>query len=278
MIAGGIELEMERAAGESPWLKSAHTATERAEGIVRQLLQFSRRGSPTRAPIDLVELARETVSLASETFDRRIDVRLDAPKRLPPVIGDRGQLHQVLMNLLVNARDAVTERVDVAGRDPDYRPAITVALTPRESATDDAERRVELVVRDNGSGIPREVQDRIFDPFFTTKEIGQGTGLGLSTAYGIVADHGGTIEVRSEPDQGATFVVLFPSAAEAARDSDSEHERAPPRRPREASVLVVDDEPDVVRYAQEVLRGAGLRGGGRDERRRGAAPRGIARL
>ena len=278
VIAGGIELEMERAAGESPWLKSAHTATERAEGIVRQLLQFSRRGSPTRAPIDLVELARETVSLASETFDRRIDVRLDAPKRLPPVIGDRGQLHQVLMNLLVNARDAVTERVDVAGRDPDYRPAITVALTPRESATDDAERRVELVVRDNGSGIPREVQDRIFDPILHHK--GDRTGHGPRPLHRLWhrrrpwRDDRGSLRARPGRDLRGSVPVgsrggarqrqraRAGAAAKAARGLRAGRRRRARRRSIRAGGAA----------------GRGLRGGGRDERRRGAAPRGTARL
>ena len=154
VIAGGIEVQMERGDGESRWLQSAHIATERAEGIVRQLLRFSRRGEPTRDPVDLAALARETVSLASETFDRRIELTMEAAEGLPAVIGDHGQLHQVLMNLLVNARDAVTERLERDPGDPGYRPRITVALEAGEPGAAGPPAPVALTVEDNGAGIP----------------------------------------------------------------------------------------------------------------------------
>jgi two-component system, NtrC family, sensor kinase len=168
--------------------------TFRASEIVNSLLNFSRTGSTEFAEVDLNKLLRETLSLLEHQFEKhgiRIEARLDEP--VPAIKGNPGKLQQVFLNLFLNSRDAMEQ----GG-------VLTVAACAREGSA-----RVE--VRDSGPGIPREVLPRIFDPFFTTKGARKGTGLGLSVSYGIVEEHGGTIEALSEPGQGACFRLDFPA-------------------------------------------------------------------
>jgi two-component system, cell cycle sensor histidine kinase and response regulator CckA len=184
--------------------------------------------------------------MVSETFPKGIDVRMNMPADAWPVDADRTQLHQVVLNLCVNARDAMPdggtlsialERVDLdevgASLLPPARPGPYVVLT----------------VADTGHGIRGDILDKIFDPFFTTKEAGQGTGLGLSTVHGIVASHGGVVDVHSAPGFGSEFRVYIPVApvrsADTAADTDADAPWGSGQR-----VLVVDDE----RLVREMLR------------------------
>ena len=252
-IGGSIEIAREEG-GSSPWLGKAQVATDRASELVQQLLQFSRREEATHAVVDLEHLTRQTVSLMRETIDRRIEIETPPPEPVR-VWGDRGQLERVLMNLLVNARDAVTERMERTGGVETYTPKIVVALEQTEidereqPAGDAATVYAELSVTDNGVGISPEVRGRVFDPFFSTKPAAVGTGLGLSTAYGIVRDHGGSIEVHSVPDEQTTFTVQLPAA----------------------TVGSLDDEPGGWRIGRERARarGARARRGRRADRARG---------
>jgi two-component system, NtrC family, sensor kinase len=170
--------------------------TERCRDIVKHLLEFSRQSDVTIDELDLNEVAEKTLSLLRrQSLFFNIEVVADLEPELPPVLGDRSQLQQVFMNVVMNAVEAMDEQgsIHVATRLAD-------------------EDTVEIAVRDTGCGIPPEHIDRIFDPFFTTGKDGQGTGLGLSIAYGIVTKHRGTIAVESRVGEGTTFTIHLPAA------------------------------------------------------------------
>ncbi len=255
-IDGSIEIAQDEGA-DSPWLKRARVATDRAAELVQQLMLASRPGDATRVEMDLAELARETVGLVRQTFDRRIDIRLDAPQEPVCVWADSGQLHQVLMNLFVNARDAVGEAMEQQDDGSlEYQPRITLTLTRREQPEGrEADCWAELRLHDNGAGMPPGVRERIFDPFFTTKGVDGGTGLGLFTVYGIVKEHGGSISVESATGEGAVFTIRLPIVPVATHDdaprTGEAVEAAGPGRGKR--VLVVDDEPVVIELAHRAL-------------------------
>jgi signal transduction histidine kinase len=172
--------------------------TERCRDIVKGLLEFSRQSRMTATLIDLNKALQETLSLVSRHASFfNIEVVKRLAEDVPEVLGDKGQIQQVFMNVLVNAAQAMEERG-------------TLTLTTRRSS---CSAFAEVLISDTGHGIPADKLNQIFDPFFTTKESGQGTGLGLSIAYGIIARHGGSISVESEVAKGTTFTVRLPAAA-----------------------------------------------------------------
>jgi len=175
-------------------LAKAEANAQRGADIIKQMLWFSRGLSGQRVPVDLKHLVEEMARFVSETFHRSITVEKNIATDLWPVVGDIAQLHQVLLNLCTNARDAMPG-------------GGTLTLGIR-NATVDGRRQVVIEVTDTGIGIDDQFIDRIFEPFFTTKDVGH--GLGLSTTLSIVKSHGGTIKVESEPMQGATFRVHLP--------------------------------------------------------------------
>ena len=179
--------------------------SERAAKIVRNLLAFARRQSAARAEQDIAELMNRVLSLRSYEFRLNgIELELDFEPGLPPLLGDGGQLQQALLNLLLNAEQAMKARK-----------VRKIRVGARHVAESDA---VELFITDSGHGIPDENLRRIFDPFFTTREVGEGTGLGLSICYGIIRDHGGQISVESRVGQGTTFKVLLPARARGGQE------------------------------------------------------------
>jgi two-component system, NtrC family, sensor kinase len=169
---------------------------ERAAAIVKDLRSFSRLDEATRKSVDLHEGLEVSLRLLEHRWRDRIEVQRDYGT-LPAVDCDPGQINQVFVNILANACDALEQ----GG-----------TLTVATRADGDV---VRVAIRDDGPGIPLDVRARIFDPFFTTKDVGAGTGLGLSISHGIVAAHGGRIEVESEPGKGATFTVVLPAVAAA---------------------------------------------------------------
>ena len=185
-------------------------SAERGAQMVRQILGLARGAESTAGPMRAGELLDEIERIARETFPKDIEVRAEFPADLRPVAAESAQVHQVLLNLCVNARDAM------AGGGVLTLGAANVEVGAAFAALHPGARpgpHVALVVADTGPGIPAELQERIFEPFFTTKEPGQGTGLGLSTSLAIVKRHGGLIEVRSEAGKGTTFTVYLPAAA-----------------------------------------------------------------
>jgi CheY-like chemotaxis protein len=179
---------------------------ERAAKIVRNLLAFARRQSAARAPQDIADVMSRVLSLRAYEFRlNAIELETAFEPGLPSVLCDAGQLQQALLNLLLNAEQAM--------RLSQLRRMRVGARYVRECDG------VELSIADTGHGIPGESLRRIFDPFFTTREVGEGTGLGLSICYGIVRDHGGQIAVQSRVGQGTTFTLLLPAAPGKPSDS-----------------------------------------------------------
>jgi PAS domain S-box-containing protein len=229
-------------------LSLIETSAERGAAIVKQVLTFARGADGERVLVQPIYLIDEVAKIAQQTFPRSITIRTKHSKNLWTVTADPTQLHQVLLNLCVNARDAMPnggelllsgENFEVdehyASMIPDAKPGPHVLFS----------------VVDNGTGIPAAVIDKIFDPFFTTKEVGKGTGLGLSTAIGIVKNHGGFVNVYSEPGRGTTFKIFIPAAANTT--TVKVIEGALPRGQGE-TVLLVDDELTIRKAADALLK------------------------
>jgi nitrogen-specific signal transduction histidine kinase/CheY-like chemotaxis protein len=237
-------------------LKEVELGARRAASLTRQLLMFSRRSVLEVKPLDLNEVVKDMLKMLGRLIGEHIKLLFDGyTGQLPSVAADAGMLEQVLMNLVVNGRDAmpkggtitITTRVENLGEldqnlNPNRRPG----------------RFVCLAVSDTGVGMNENTLERIFEPFFTTKEPGTGTGLGLATVHGIVAQHKGWAEVESQVGEGTTFRVYLPALDTAEIQSAPEAARAPLQRGREV-ILVVEDENNVRRALGQTLRALGYR-------------------
>jgi PAS domain S-box-containing protein len=210
--------------------------------LTRQLLLFSRRETTRREPFDLNHAVRDATKMLRRLVRANIALDIELADEALTVTADRGQFEQVLMNLTVNASDAMPE----GGR-----------LTIRTGAL--AGRRVWLSVEDTGTGIPDAIRERIFEPFFTTKGAGKGTGLGLSVVHGIVSQHGGSIEVDSEPGRGTRFRVILPAAAPAELSAAAEDaaEVAELQVGKGERILVVEDEEAAREGLRDILQSVG---------------------
>jgi PAS domain S-box-containing protein len=218
-------------------LQEIHRAAQRASGLVKQILTFSRKAEIRYAPVDLNQLARDLVALMSETFPRTVTFQLGLAEKLPPLLADQTQVQQIILNLCVNARDAMPHggviTVTTSVR-------LGAELQSRHYSAEPARRYACLEINDTGSGIPPEVCARIFEPFFTTKQPNHGTGLGLAVVYGIATSHNGFIDVDSTVGIGSTFHVYLPLAGDVAVSAPSASSSDFPSGTE--SLLVVDDE------------------------------------
>ncbi len=218
-------------------LKIINDGAQRVANIVRRLLAFSRQIRPERRPVNINQLIESTLALRAyslRTSNIEVTTRLDP--YLPDTVADPGQIQQVLLNLIVNAEQAIHE-VHRKGK-------LTITTRNRGSF-------IEIKVRDNGPGIKPEIMDRIFDPFFTTRPAVGGTGLGLSLCYGIVTEHNGRIYAESRPGKGATFTVELPVITQAPQ-----HVQLPIELKTQlagARILVVDDEPVIREFVATAL-------------------------
>ncbi|MBI5693150.1 MAG: PAS domain S-box protein [Verrucomicrobia bacterium] len=236
-------------------IATIEASAQRGTDIVRQVLTFARGVEGERVPVQMRHLLREMADIATATFPPTIAITLHAPKELWPVLGDATQLHQILMNLAINARDAMPHggALTLSAENLEIDAAFA-AMTPDAKPG----RHVSLRVVDTGCGIPPDIRERIFEPFFTTKAPGKGTGLGLSTVLGIARSHGGFVRCQSEPGVGSSFEVCLPAAlGEKAVPDDA----APPCTPRGAGqeVLLVDDEPAIRSVGTRILEQYGYR-------------------
>ena len=233
-------------------VEAIHKATKGAAALTRQLLAFSGRQILRQRRLDLNELVTETVRMLERLIGKDIELATVLEPNLPPILGDAGQLEQVLVNLAVNARDAMPEG------------GVLTIVTEWTTGGDDvsalpASEYVILTVADTGQGMDESVRRRIFDPFFTTKPPERGTGLGLSTVLGIVERSGGRIMVVSEPGRGTRFTIHLPRAyaGDEAAESQSRRERRRAKPAARTTVLLVEDELPLRAVLERMLRRAG---------------------
>jgi PAS domain S-box-containing protein len=230
-------------------LSVLESSVHRGSDIVHQMLAFARGSEGQLVPLHLRHVVQEIETILSETFPKNIAITTDVPKDLPLVRGDATRIHQVLINLCVNSRDALPGGGNIT-------------VKARVSAVDEAGAKshpgvkagdfVMLSVIDDGSGIPEEVRERIFEPFFTTKEKGKGTGLGLSTVQSVAQSHGGFVTCMSGPGKGTRFDVYFPAAAPAFASRPEEAVSAIPLGAGE-TILVIDDDQSILLITRQIL-------------------------
>ena len=253
MAAPVLRGEMDPAEREK-FLDIVESSAHRGADIIKQVLTFARGADGDRILLQPIYLLEEVSKIASQTFPKSIALRTCYEENIRSLEADPTQLHQVLLNLCINARDAMpnggqlclgAENFDV---DEHY-----ASMTPGATAGP----HVMLQVTDTGSGIPKDVIDKIFDPFFTTKSIGQGTGLGLSTVAGIVKSHGGFIDLYSEP--GHTSFKIFLPAKDTLDTSSALQADAMVPRGNGQTILLVDDEPSIREVAEIILESHGYK-------------------
>jgi PAS domain S-box-containing protein len=237
-------------------LSIIESSAERGAGIVKQVLTFARGVEGERVLLQPKHLISELAKIMAQTFPRNIDIQTQFPPDLWTVMGDATQLHQVLLNLCVNARDAMPKggsiTIHAANIDIDQHFA---SMNPGAQLG----AHVALRVVDTGMGMSSSVMDKIFDPFFTTKEVGKGTGLGLATVIGIVKTHGGFLTVQSEIGVGTTFSVFLPANLDANAAAMHEEVETPLSGGKGELILVVDDEAPIREALVRTLTANGYR-------------------
>jgi signal transduction histidine kinase len=258
VVTGAAELLRRQLGPGSPHLAHVQTiqkAAQDAAELTRQLLAFSRRQKLEPKVLDLNQVVREMSPMLPRLIEESIDKRILLEPTLGRVHADPGQMQQVILNLALNARDAMprggTLTLETKNLELD---AAAVRLHPGLRPG----RYVSLRVSDSGQGMDKETRARIFEPFFTTKEKGKGTGLGLATVYGIVKQSGGYVGVDSEPGRGSIFTVLLPRH-EGGIDSTPEPVRAAPPAVAGQTILLVEDSPELRGMIREFLSSQGYR-------------------
>jgi signal transduction histidine kinase len=236
-------------------LEEIHSAAARAADLTGQLLAFSRGRATLQQRVDLNEVVAGTDKLLRRLIGEDVELTIRLGSGSAEVVADPGQVGQIVVNLAVNARDSMPFGGKLAIETRDVR--LDAAYEHRHATLHPGDY-VMLTVSDTGAGMDRETQERIFDPFFTTKPIGKGTGLGLSTVYGIVTQSGGQIFVYSEVGQGTTFKIYLPRAEpDDGAPTPADEEPRPDGAVNGETVLLVEDEDSVRRFAGRVLRRAG---------------------
>jgi CheY-like chemotaxis protein len=228
------------------YVEIIESSARRGSSLTRQLLTFARKAETIAAPVDIHALIHETLDLYQRSVTKDITVHTSLTAAPVTVNGDDGQIQQALLNLLLNARDAMPEHGTIT---------ITTDIIHADSSTVSRFLSVrpgpfvEILVADTGRGIPRALQERIFEPFFTTKD--NGTGLGLSVVYGVMQNHGGFVNLESQEGRGTTFSLFFPQHAESLPGVKRKQRSHIPRGTEH--ILVVDDEPAVLEVARDIL-------------------------
>ena len=235
--------------------KIIETSALRASDLTKQLLFFGRQGGQLQKVTDINGIIKEVILILERAIDKGVEIKLDLTENLPPVRVNTSQIEQVLMNLCVNARDAMDGRG-------------TLYISTRLATQKDLKRLprmkrrrdyICISVKDTGPGIPEEIKDRIFDPFFTTKGEGKGTGLGLAIAYGIIKEHRGVIEVISREGEGTCFNIYLPVAKVVEKKETEKREKLQIASKGNETILLVDDEELIRTLVKTVLEDNGYR-------------------
>jgi PAS domain S-box-containing protein len=245
IIQGNLQVLQERPAlqesSEQELVGSATRAAKRAGELTGKLLAFSRRQVLQPARVDVAALLQSLADMLRRTLDQRVRIQVDVTMNCSPVLADPGQLESALLNIAINARDAMPEGGLLSF-----------------AACDSNDDMVLLAVSDTGNGMSEDVRERAFEPFFTTKAKGRGTGLGLSTVYGFVKQSRGTVELDSEPGRGTTVRLQLPAWQEAASAASVVDASRPVALPRHLKVLLVEDEPEVRKVIGTFLSALGI--------------------
>jgi nitrogen-specific signal transduction histidine kinase/ActR/RegA family two-component response regulator len=237
-------------------LQTLEVSAKRGADIVRQVLSFARGLEGQRIEVQPKHLLKDLESIIKDTFPKDIRLQFSVPNEIWTILGDPTQVHQILLNLCVNARDAMpnggtlTVGVENCVLDEQYA-AMNIQAKPG--------RYVKISVTDSGTGIPPDLIDKIFEPFFTTKALNKGTGLGLSTVMAIVKSHDGIVNVYSEPGKGTTFKVYLPAMETSSEVRKEQSEAANLPRGNGETVLVVDDEASILTITSQTLQAFGYR-------------------
>jgi signal transduction histidine kinase/ActR/RegA family two-component response regulator len=261
-ILGNVNMALQEIDNFSPlgeYLEDIEMASHRAADLCRQMLAYSGQGQFVITKINLTALVREMVHILEVSVSKRALLQYDFAENLPPVCADATQMRQIIMNLIVNASEALGDQNGIIRISTDVMHCDATYLSQSRIEEDLPEGRyVYLEVTDNGCGMDEKVQSRIFEPFFTTKFTGR--GLGMAAVLGIVRGHQGALRINSQPGQGSTFRVLFP-AVEGPADFEhpkSRHQTAPRKWNGSGTILVVDDELTVRNTTRKMLERAGF--------------------
>ncbi len=253
VINGYAEIVMERVAPSDPLHKTIqeiHTAGKQSAAIVRQLLAFARKQTISPVQLDLNDTIAGMLKMLQRLISENINLEWHPGSNLAPVKMDPSQVDQIMVNLAVNARDAIS---DVGKLSIETQNTVVDTEFCKRNPEAIPGRYVMLAVSDDGCGMEKEVRDQLFDPYFTTKEIGKGTGLGLPTIYGIVKQNNGFIKVYSEPGEGTTFKLYFPSHEEAKTSLYPAKESTGQIPTGTETILVVEDEKTILEMSRQML-------------------------
>ena len=252
-IMGYTELAKEKFATDgngklAGYLEQVLKASERARDLIAQLLAFSRNSELAFKPLQLKPLIKESLKMLRSALPSSIALKIDIEPNLPEVIADPTKLFQMMMNLCINARDAMNGSGHISLALHTVHVDQQICQSCHQSYCG---HYIELAVRDNGHGIAPDILDKIFDPFFTTKEVGKGTGMGLSTVHGLVHEHGGHIQIESDAKAGTVVKLILPVSV----DNDALHTTSLPGEvSNPATILVVDGDESIAQLIADVLR------------------------
>ncbi len=240
----------------------------RATELVRQILTFTSGVGPERQTVEINSLFGEVANFVRQTFPKTIQLHVSVEDKIPAILGDQTQMEQVLLNLCVNARDAMPSGGTLHLHAKSHlieENSATLLPSEEKRRTDNLRAKpgkyVCLTVRDSGLGIPRVIRNKIFEPFFTTKGPKKGTGLGLATVLGIIRRHGGSLNLETEEGQGSSFHVLIPAVGTSPKDSEKPGTTSEPKTSPSGgeTILLVDDEATVLKVMQRSLEKSGYR-------------------
>ena len=229
-------------------------ATERGTALVKQLMAFARRTDINILPLSINQIINDLTTILNATFPKTIPIQTSLDPDLPAVVADSGQIHQALLNICVNARDAMPHggvlRISTSVADKNIITSLGLQEVPDKYAL--------IEISDTGIGMDKKTKSRIFEPFFTTKEPGKGTGLGLSVVYGVVRAHEGLVEVQSQPGKGTTFSIFLPSETTTQERAEATPQAKDLGLPRGSeTILVVEDEVMLLGLVKSLLASSG---------------------